>query len=147
MHDTPTKSLFNKTTRTFSHGCMRIRNPQRMAEILLAEDKGWDTQQVDDLIKNGPGNNEVGVDRPIPVHVTYFTAWVDDEGETQTARDVYGHEKRIKLALAGKWQQIAKGPNHLAPVKIDPNMRARINQSQRPLTPGDYIQSVLGGGF
>jgi len=147
MHDTPTKSLFDKATRTFSHGCMRIRNPQRMAEILLAEDKGWDTQQVDDLIKNGPGNNEVGVDRRIPVHVTYFTAWVDDEGETQTARDVYGHEKRIKLALAGKWQQIAKGPNHLAPVKIDPNMRARINQSQRPSTPGDYIQSVLGGGF
>ncbi|MCP4780869.1 MAG: L,D-transpeptidase family protein [Hyphomicrobium sp.] len=147
MHDTPTKSLFDKTTRTFSHGCMRIRNPQRMAEILLAEDKRWDTQQVDDLIKNGPGNNEVGIDRRIPVHVTYFTAWVDDEGETQTARDVYGHEKRIKLALAGKWLQIAKGPNHLAPVKIDPNMRARINQSQRPSTPGDYIQSVLGGGF
>jgi murein L,D-transpeptidase YcbB/YkuD len=147
MHDTPTKSLFDKTTRTFSHGCMRIRNPQRMAEILLGEVKGWDTAQIEELINNGPGNNEVGIDRRIPVHVTYFTAWVDDEGETQTARDVYGHEKRIKLALAGKWQQIAKGPNHLAPVKIDPNMRARIYQNQRPSSVGDYVQSVLGGGF
>ncbi|MGI9403727.1 MAG: L,D-transpeptidase family protein [Hyphomicrobium sp.] len=147
MHDTPTKSLFNQTTRTFSHGCMRIRNPQRMAEILLAEDKGWDAVQIYDLITNGPGNNEVEIDRRIPVHVTYFTAWVDEEGETQSARDVYGHEKRIKLALAGKWKQIAKGPNHLAPVRIDPNMRARIFQNQRPSTTGDYIQSVLGGGF
>jgi len=147
MHDTPTKSLFDKPIRTFSHGCMRIRNPQRMAEILLAEDKGWDAAQIDDLIRNGPGNNEVEISRRIPVHVTYFTAWVDDAGETQTARDVYGHEKRIKLALAGKWKQIAKGPNHLAPVRIDPKVRARIYQRRRPSSPGDYVQSVLSGGF
>ncbi|MGI9404317.1 MAG: L,D-transpeptidase family protein, partial [Hyphomicrobium sp.] len=76
MHDTPTKSLFDRTTRAFSHGCVRIRNPQRLAEILLAEDKGWDAAQIDDLIKNGPGNNEVHLDRRVPVHVTYFTAWI-----------------------------------------------------------------------
>ncbi len=147
MHDTPKKTLFNKTTRTFSHGCMRIRNPQRMAEILLAEDKGWDAAKISDLIENGPGNNGVEIDRKIPVHVTYFTAWIDEEGQTQSASDVYGHEKRIKLALAGKWKQIAKGPNHLAPVRVDPNMRARIYQNQRPSNVGDYVQSVLGGGF
>jgi len=147
MHDTPTKTLFNKTTRTFSHGCMRIRNPQRMAEILLAEDKGWDAAKIADLIKNGPGNNEVEIDRQIPVHVTYFTAWIDAEGKTQSASDVYGHEKRIRLALAGNWKKIAKGPNHLAPVRVDPNMRARIYQNQRPSNVGDYVQSVLGGGF
>lgn len=147
MHDTPSKSLFNKTTRAFSHGCMRIRNPQRMAEILLGEVKGWDAAQIEDLINNGPGNNEVKIDRGIPVHVTYFTAWVDDAGEIQSARDVYGHEQRIKLALEGKWKQIAKGPNHLAPVKFDPNVRARIFRGQRPSSPGDYVQSVLGGGF
>ncbi len=147
MHDTPSKSLFDKTTRAFSHGCMRIRNPQRMAEILLAEDKGWDAAQIDDLIKNGPSNNEVQLDRRIPMHVTYFTAWIDENGETHSARDIYGHEKRIKLALAGKWKQIDKGQNHLAPVKIDPDMRNRIYQSQRPSTTGDYIRSVLGGGF
>jgi len=147
MHDTPTKTLFDKTTRTFSHGCMRIRNPQRMAEILLAEDKGWDAAKIADLIKDGPGNNEVEIDRRIPVHVTYFTAWIDEEGKTQSASDVYGHEKRIRLALAGNWKQIAKGPNHLAPVRVDPNMRARIYQNQRPSNVGDYVQSVLGGGF
>ncbi|MET1047103.1 MAG: L,D-transpeptidase, partial [Hyphomicrobium sp.] len=61
-----------------------------------------------DLIKNGPEENEVGLDHPIPVHVTYFTAWVADDGQVQTFDDVYGHEKRINLALAGRWNQIVK---------------------------------------
>ena len=155
MHDTPKKSLFNETSRPFSHGCMRIRNPQRMAEILLSEDKGWDSARIDDLIENGPGNNEVELDRQIPVHVTYFTAWVDENGETQTAPDVYGHEKRIKLALAGQWQRIARGSDHLAPVKVSRNAGPGYwgysnyggGQRRRRDSVGDYVQSVLGGGF
>ena len=63
--------------------------------------------------------------RKIPVHLTYFTAWVDEAGAVQIARDVYGHEQRITLALEGKWSRIAKGPNHLAPVRLDPNSRLR----------------------
>jgi murein L,D-transpeptidase YcbB/YkuD len=108
LHDTPSKSLFNEPVRAFSHGCMRVRNPVTLAEIILGKDKGWDKEKVDDLIKNGPEENEVALDHPIPVHVTYFTAWVDDNGEVQTFNDVYGHEKRITLALAGRWNQIVK---------------------------------------
>jgi murein L,D-transpeptidase YcbB/YkuD len=155
MHDTPTKHLFEQSSRPFSHGCMRVRNPRRLAELLLAEDKGWDTAKVAELIENGPEDNQIQVERQIGVHVTYFTAWVDEAGETQTARDVYGHEKRINLALAGKWQQIAKGPNHLAPVQLN-----RVEDGytffgfgggggggskRKPKTVGDYVQSVLGG--
>ncbi len=147
MHDTPTKGLFDEASRTFSHGCMRVRNPRRMAELLLAEDKGWDAAMIADLIASGPENNEVLIDRKIGVHVTYFTAWVDEAGQLQTARDVYGHEQRIKLALAGKWTEIVKGPNHLAPVTVDPDVRAGIYRGQRPDHVGDYVQSVLGGGF
>jgi murein L,D-transpeptidase YcbB/YkuD len=142
MHDTPTKQLFDEASRTFSHGCMRVRNPRRMAEILLAEDKGWDAAKVADLIENGPGNNEVPVDRKIGVHITYFTAWVDEKGETQTARDVYGHEKRITLALQGKWNQIAKGPNHLAPVR-PPESLYYATGGPRDLN--DFVRSALGG--
>jgi murein L,D-transpeptidase YcbB/YkuD len=108
LHDTPSKSLFNEPVRAFSHGCMRVRNPVSLAELILDKDKGWDKQKVDDLVKNGPEENEVALDHPIPVHVTYFTAWVDDNGEVQTFNDVYGHEKRITLALAGRWNQIVK---------------------------------------
>ena len=152
MHDTPTKHLFEQASRPFSHGCMRVRNPVRMAEILLAEDKGWDAAKVDDLIEHGPENNEIQIERPIGVHVTYFTAWVDDKGETQLASDVYGHEKRINQALAGKWTQIAKGPNHLAPVQLNRvedgwSFFGGGSNGRRPKTVGDYVQSVLGGGF
>ena len=147
MHDTPNKNLFEEASRTFSHGCLRVRNPRRMAELLLAEDKGWDPAKIADLIANGPENNEVPIDHKIGVHITYFTAWVDDAGQLQTARDVYGHEQRIKLALAGMWNEIVKGPNHLAPVTVDPDVRASIYRSTRPQNPGDYMQAVLGGGF
>lgn len=108
LHDTPSKGLFNEPVRAFSHGCMRVRNPVTLAELILDKDKGWDKEKVDDLIKNGPEENEIALDHPIPVHVTYFTAWVDDDGKVQTFNDVYGHEKRITLALAGRWNQIVK---------------------------------------
>jgi len=153
MHDTPAKSLFDRSSRTFSHGCMRVRNPLKMAELLLAEDKGWDRAKVDDLAARGPGNNEIQIEHTIPVHATYFTAWVDEAGETQTARDVYGHEKRITLALQGKWQQIAKGPNHLAPVKAsqylddDGGFFSYSYRGRKPETVGDYVQQMLSGGF
>ncbi len=108
LHDTPSKSLFNESVRAFSHGCMRVRNPVKLAELVLNKDKGWDKTTVDDLVAKGPEENEVSLDQPIPVHVVYFTAWVTDDGEVQTFDDVYGHEKRITLALAGRWNQIVK---------------------------------------
>jgi L,D-transpeptidase YcbB len=142
MHDTNARQLFEEASRTFSHGCVRVRNPRRMAEILLGEDKGWDAARVDDLIVNGPPNNEVPVEHKIDVHITYFTAWVDDAGQLQTARDVYGHELRLKQALAGEWAQIAVGPNHLAPVKAPEN----VSYGGDPFkSVGDFISSALGG--
>jgi murein L,D-transpeptidase YcbB/YkuD len=145
MHDTNARGLFEQANRTFSHGCMRVRNPRRMAEILLGEDKGWDAAKIADLIANGPPNNEVPVDRKIGVHITYFTAWVDDKGELQTARDVYGHEKRIQQALDGRWSQIAKGPNHLAPVRAPENVSYAGGNPLKSV--GDFISQALGGGF
>jgi murein L,D-transpeptidase YcbB/YkuD len=140
MHDTNARQLFEQPSRPFSHGCMRVREPRRMAEILLNEDKGWDAAKIADLIANGPPNNEVPIDRKVDVHITYFTAWVDDKGELQTARDVYGHEKRITQALAGQWAQIAKGPNHLAPVRAPAATYGGGFGSV-----GDFISQALGG--
>jgi len=141
MHDTNARHLFEETSRPFSHGCMRVRDPRRMAEILLSEDKGWDAAKIADLIANGPPNNEVPIERKIGVHVTYFTAWVDEQGALQTARDVYGHEKRITQALSGEWAQIAKGPNHLAPVRAP----QAVSYSGGFGSVGDFISQALGG--
>jgi len=121
MHDTlpRDKYMFNAAQRTYSHGCMRVRNPMRLAEILLREDQDWDAARVAEAFNTGPLNNEVALEHRIPVHTTYFTAMVDDHGRLQTFPDVYGHEKRIVQALEGKWDQIARGRDHLAPVELD----------------------------
>lgn len=120
LHDTPNKDLFSSTERTFSHGCVRVRNPQRLAEVLLGIDKGWTSDDVAKLIKVKGEPVETGVDlnQHIPVHITYFTAQVDDDGDIDTEPDVYGHEKRITQALAGKWKDIDKGSDHLAQVEM-----------------------------
>lgn len=117
LHDTPTKHLFDAASRPFSHGCMRVRNPMRLAEILLAEDKGWSPEQVHDMQQSDPDEVPVAIDRRIPVHITYFTTRIGQDGVEQSFKDIYGHEERVELALAGAFDRIAVGPDHLAPVK------------------------------
>lgn len=119
MHDTPTKNLFNEKQRTFSHGCMRVRDPLKLAETVLNYDKGWDMGRVQSTVDRGPENNNVSLEKPVNVHMTYFTASADEDGNVSAFRDIYGHERRITLALAGRWNAINKGRDHLAPVKID----------------------------
>jgi len=118
MHDTPDKRLFEAGERTFSHGCMRVRNPLRLAEVVLAEDQGLPAEKIQDLAARGPENNSVQLGTKIPVHITYFTVWMGDDGTPVTFKDMYGHEQRVRLALEGKFAQIARGPDHLAPVKM-----------------------------
>jgi murein L,D-transpeptidase YcbB/YkuD len=138
--------LFGATQRTFSHGCMRVRNPVQLAEVLLAEDKGWAPARVAELVRSGPQNNEIALARKIPVHVTYFTAGVDEAGKTQLYPDVYGHEQRVTLALDGRWSQIVKGRDHLAPVKAEPIARLAENQSGSSGSPiSDLFKAVFGG--
>ncbi len=119
MHDTPTKHLFKASQRLFSHGCMRVRDPLKFAEILLAHDKGWDAGRITGLVKRGPQNNHVTIDSKIPVHITYFTAWVDEKGVVKTWSDVYGHEKRIQMGLEGKAHLIAKKKEDLGAVRAE----------------------------
>jgi murein L,D-transpeptidase YcbB/YkuD len=158
MHDTPDKWMFRPAQRTLSHGCLRVQRPVQLAEMILKEDKGWDAAKVAELDRSGPLNNEIQITKEIPIHIVYFTAWVDDSGKLKTFRDVYGHEKRITLALDGQWSKINKGRNHLAPVEPDFNpeaMAARAPESdpavsrsaQKNATVGDIISNALGLPF
>jgi L,D-transpeptidase YcbB len=101
MHDTPQRELFEKTVRTFSHGCIRVHNPGRLAEVLLEEDRGWSAAHVKNLMAQG-GNYEVTLQKQIPVHITYFTAMVGDDGQVKSFGDIYGHDNRVSSALAGR---------------------------------------------
>lgn len=108
LHDTPMRSLFNASERLFSHGCVRLRNPLTLAQLLLDRDKGVDEHDAEWLAKKGPVNNEITLDRPIPMHIGYFTVWVKDDGEVQHLDDPYGHQQRITLALDQKWNEIER---------------------------------------
>jgi len=140
MHDTPTKHLFDQTSRPFSHGCMRVRNPARLAELVLAADKGWTPEQVANIAEGQAVETPVPLETKIPVHVAYFTERVTDEGETLQFKDVYGHEARVKLAIAGRFDAIAVGPDHLAPVKYEKRVYAG---GANPLE--TFFNNVFGG--
>jgi L,D-transpeptidase YcbB len=99
MHDTPERNLFGKSFRALSHGCMRVHEPRRLAEVLLAEDKGWSSEKVQSMFSSG---GEVALAKHIPVHVTYMTARVDENGKLQTYGDFYGLDSRTAAALTGK---------------------------------------------
>jgi L,D-transpeptidase YcbB len=142
MHDTPTKNLFNATQRTFSHGCMRVRNPVRLAEVLLGEDKGWDPKKIAALVKNGPQDNHVQLTKKIPVHITYFTAWVDEAGKLHTRPDVYGHESRIQMGLDGKAHLIVKRKEDLGPARGE--VVGRLAEAKSSWTRRDWMRDVFG---
>ena len=124
MHDTPTKGLFSTPVRAYSHGCMRVQNPVRLAEIVLAEDKRMAAERVRSLAAPGaPANNQINLTKPIPVHITYFTATVDEGGQARYFSDIYGHENRINLALEGKAHLIARVSEPKGPVRAEPVAR------------------------
>ena len=158
MHDTPDKYMFNASQRTLSHGCLRVRNPMALAEMILNEDKGWDAAKIAELDKSGPLNNEISIDKRIPIHLVYFTEWVDDAGKLKTFADIYGHEKRVIQALDGKWDKIDHGYDHLAPVeaKFNPSdvvasttglSDSSKNKSDKQATLGDIFGDPLGLGW
>lgn len=100
MHDTPQKALFNQSFRALSHGCLRIQNHRRVAEVLLEHDKGWSAEKVGGLYSGG--TRDITLDKPVPVYLTYFTVSVDENGKLQKFGDIYGHDDRITSALQGR---------------------------------------------
>jgi murein L,D-transpeptidase YcbB/YkuD len=110
LHDTPSKGLFESQTRAYSHGCIRVRQPMKLAEVLLGEDQGWSPNRVTMTVQRGPQDNQVNMRGKIPVHLTYFTMWVDDDGRVRTFTDVYDHEHRVAYGLAGKPHLIRREP-------------------------------------
>lgn len=93
MHDTPSKGLFKRDVRAFSHGCVRLQDPRGMAAAVL----GWSLDEIEAKLRKG--HAEQMVDNKIPVYVSYFTAWPDDSGTIGYSGDVYGRDKRLQTAI------------------------------------------------
>lgn len=98
LHDTPSRSLFAREDRLFSHGCMRLEKPRELATLLLG-DQGWTGADVDAAIDAG-STRRVTLDRPVAVLVVYFTAGVDESGAVWFADDPYGWDRKLIAALA-----------------------------------------------
>jgi murein L,D-transpeptidase YcbB/YkuD len=140
MHDTPQRELFEKTVRAYSHGCIRVQNPGRFAEILMEEDRGWPASQVRNMLAQG-GNNEITLTKQIPVHITYFTVMVGEDGRLHSFGDLYGHDHRVSVALAGRPLPLESPSIAAGPLKDTKETRRPRPYKQ---TNNDFFSGLFG---
>jgi murein L,D-transpeptidase YcbB/YkuD len=93
LHDTPADALFGRPTRAFSHGCMRVEEPEKLAEYVLTGYQEWTPDRMKAAMHSGV-EKHVRLKEKIPVHVVYFTAWVDDNGGLHFQPDIYGYDAK-----------------------------------------------------
>ena len=97
LHDTPSKSLFQRSFRAYSHGCVRVQNPLEFADALLAKEVSLTRASLESQFGSRESWNNV--EEPIPVHITYFTLRVDADGTIRSFGDVYGANKKLITLL------------------------------------------------
>jgi murein L,D-transpeptidase YcbB/YkuD len=122
QHDTPDKHLFAHPKRAYSHGCMRVQDPAKYAEVITALALPGGRSYTQDQIKGMYGRSEIDLrfNTPIPVHITYQTAFVDESGHLQIREDIYGRDAQTLAALKGDHRQadvpVARAqPNYTRP--------------------------------
>lgn len=97
LHDTPSKALFDREDRTFSHGCIRTQDPFGLAEKLLAK-VGWDRARIDSVVASRV-TTHVALDTPLPVYVVYLTAVPQADGSVQYLKDMYKRDAELAPLL------------------------------------------------
>jgi L,D-transpeptidase YcbB len=107
LHDTPANSLFDRVSRPFSHGCVRVADPKGLAEYLLRDDREWSADRIDEAMHSGE-ERTVHLREPVPVYLGYWTARVSGEGELQFRPDVYGIDRRQAALLADRVARLRK---------------------------------------
>ena len=98
LHDTPADNLFARTGRAFSHGCVRVEEPEALAGYVLRTDSQWTAERISTAMNAGV-EKYVKLEETIPVHIVYFTTWVDDQGGLFFLPDVYGYDARQLKSL------------------------------------------------
>ncbi|MBU6158848.1 MAG: L,D-transpeptidase family protein [Bacteroidetes bacterium] len=101
LHDTPAKDLFKQDQRSFSHGCIRVEQPRRLAQYVLRYQPGWNEQRIDSAM-NGTKEMYVTLQKTFPVFIAYFTAWADRAGGMHFRNDIYGKDARLLEMLLVK---------------------------------------------
>jgi murein L,D-transpeptidase YcbB/YkuD len=160
QHDTPDKYLFANDKRAYSHGCMRVQDPQKYAEMLLSlvrPNDGYTLERIKKMIDAG-GEQDIQLPTYIPVNLTYQTAFVDDDGRLQFRDDVYGRDRQLLAILKGDDRRMAdvaverrEDPSHrqvLAIPDSTPLFGGRGYGSYGgPGDGGSFFSRLFGGGF
>ena len=111
QHDTPDKKLFARDSRAFSHGCMRVQDPEKYAEVLLSlsqPEENFTIARIRSLY--GDQERTINLKQPTPVHVTYQTAFVDKQGQLNFRQDIYGLDAATVKLMRGDERMIADTP-------------------------------------
>jgi murein L,D-transpeptidase YcbB/YkuD len=100
LHDTPSQALFDRVERDFSHGCVRLDQPDALAQYVLRDQPEWTPEQIAAAMHSGT-EHAVKLKQPLPIYLVYFTAW-EEHGELKTVPDVYGLDRRHDTAARGQ---------------------------------------------
>jgi L,D-transpeptidase YcbB len=152
QHDTPQKNFFARDTRALSHGCMRVQNPEKYAELLLSlsqPEDGFTIRRIGAMY--GDEERTINLKRPIPVHVTYQTAVVDDAGHLKTREDIYGLDAAILKLMRGNERAVADVPIARDYKSSSKPVMARLPERSvsgtRALAEADEDRSDRGGSW
>ena len=100
LHSTPALQYFQRTRRDFSHGCIRLQEPEKLAGWVLRGQPQWTPEAIHDAMENGQDNRAVVLKHPIPVRIFYQTARVDGDGTVHFFNDLYGYDRAMEEVLA-----------------------------------------------
>ena len=109
FHDTPAKELFDRDKRAYSHGCIRLSDPEKMANYLLRNQSEWTPEKINAAMNSGD-QQFVKLKDPVPVFITYYTAWVDENGVLNFREDIYQHDQQLmnKMFTGSTGQPLAR---------------------------------------
>jgi L,D-transpeptidase YcbB len=157
QHDTPDKNLFALDKRAFSHGCMRVQDPAKYAEVLLSivrPGEGYSEERIHKMIASR-GEQDIQFPRYLAVHLTYQTAFVDDDGRLEFRKDMYGRDQVLIAILRGEERKIAESPvdrrevysGRAAAVTPPGYYQGGYYQGGYQNNGGNLFSRLFGGGF
>lgn len=149
LHDTPSKSLFGRTQRAFSHGCIRVQNPLELGRLILTNDPGNPTSiaKMDQILASGKTTTVI-LKQPLPIYLMYLTTNIRD-GKVMFKPDLYSRDAGILEALNAQPSSLefttqipeVKGQPTNQQVRIDKNIRYVQTEQQKPTEP--YEKNTL----
>lgn len=98
LHDTPSRNIFNESNRAFSHGCIRVQNPLKLAQFILRNNPNWNLEKLQSSVKNKKTTN-IQIKPTLPVYIVYFTAWIGNSGEINFRKDLYNMDSQLEKEI------------------------------------------------